>query len=435
MTTPFSLFLALRYLKPERSFVSVITVISIIGVTLSIAVMIIVISVMRGFDNELQKTVLGFEPEVTIQAEGPIDDWRQIIASLQDKAKYPGVVAAAPQVEGPVIAENQEKHIVTTPMLEGIDPDAELKVVDLKNLIKEGTYNLTGDSVILGRDLADSLHASVGDKIVITGPGNLRRILDEIQKEGDDPNSTKKLSDLKNEVVMPADVTVTGIFESGRYEYDANVLFVSLSLGQELYALEDAVHSIAVKTVNPYQAAIQAKDTLNSNLPESAFAETWIDRNQDRFDAIRIERTVMFFILMFIVIVAAFGIMNTLITVTVQKTREIGVMKALGATTAQIIWVFMMQGMVVGFFGNLTGLLLGVGAIRYRNEFLSWLRNVSNMKIFPADIYEFSAIPAQIVPHDVAIICISGFLICSLAAFFPAWFAARLDPVKALRYE
>jgi len=429
-STPFSLFLALRYLKPKRSFVSVITVISILGVTLGIAVMIIVISVMKGFDTELQQTVLGFEPEVTIQSDGPIENWRQIIAGL---AKTPGVVSAAPEVQGPVIAEHQ--HIVTTPMLVGIDPQSELKVVNLKSLIKEGAYNLSGDSVILGRTLADSLNARVGDKITVTGPGNLRAILDEIRKEGSDPNSQKKLSDLKDEVVMPADVTVTGIFESGRYEYDANILFVSLSLGQELYAMEDAVHSIAVKTTDPYQVAGQVKASLNSTLSEPQFAQTWIDRNEDRFDAIRIERTVMFFILMFIVIVAAFGIMNTLITVTVQKTRDIGIMKALGATTAQIIWVFMMQGMVVGFFGNLTGLLLGIGAVRYRNEFRAWLSHVFHLKIFPADIYDFAAIPAQIVPHDVAIICISGFVICSLAAFFPAWFAARLDPVTALRYE
>jgi lipoprotein-releasing system permease protein len=127
--------------------------------------------------------------------------------------------------------------------------------------------------------------------------------------------------------------------------------------------------------------------------------------------------------------------MNTLITVTVQKTRDIGIMKALGATTSQIIWVFMMQGMVVGFFGNLTGLLLGIGIVRYRNEFRAWLSGVLGMKIFPADVYDFAAIPAQIIPRDVAIICISGFVICSLAAFLPAWFAARLDPVKALRYE
>ena len=430
MSRPFSLFLALRYLKPKRSFVSVITVISILGVTLGIWNLIVVISVMQGFDTELQQTVLGFEPEVTIQSDGPIEDWRQIIARLKSNHD---VLAAAPQVQGPVIAEHD--HMVTTPMLEGIDPVAELEVVNLKSLIKEGVYNLDGDSVILGRALADSLNARVGDKITVTGPGNLRAILDEIRKEGNDPNSTKKLSDLKGEVVMPADLRVTGIFESGRYEYDANVLFVSLSVGQELYAMEDAVHAIAVKTANPYAAADHVKAGLNSTLREPAFAQTWIDRNQDRFDAIRIERTVMFFILMFVVIVAAFGIMTTLITVTVQKTREIGIMKALGATTSQIVWVFMMQGMVVGLFGNLTGLLLGICTIRYRNDFRAWLSGVFHIKIFPADIYDFAAIPAQIVPRDIAIICISGFLICSLAAFLPAWFAARLDPVKALRYE
>ncbi len=430
MSAPFSLFLALRYLKPKRSFVSVITIISILGVTVGIAVMIVVISVMQGFDTELQHTVLGFEPDVTIQSDGPLDDWRQIMTQLQSE---PGVIAAAPQVQGPVIAEHN--HLVTTPELAGIDPAAELKVVDIKSLIKEGTYNLDGDSVILGRTLADSLDAHVGDKITITGPGNLRAILEEIRKEGNDPNSTKKLSDLKNEVVMPADVTVTGIFESGRYEYDANVLFVSLSLGQELYAMEDSVHAIAVKTENPYGAAAQVKDKLDSTLPEPVYAQTWMDRNEDRFDAIRIERTVMFFILMSIIVVAAFGIMNTLITVTVQKTREIGIMKALGATTSQIVWVFMMQGMVVGVFGNVIGLVLGIGTVRYRNEFRAWLSQAFHIKIFPADIYDFAAIPAQIVPHDVAIICVSAFVICSLAAFLPAWFAARLDPVTALRYE
>jgi lipoprotein-releasing system permease protein len=144
---------------------------------------------------------------------------------------------------------------------------------------------------------------------------------------------------------------------------------------------------------------------------------------------------VMFFLLLFIVIVAAFGIMNTLITVTVQKTREIGIMKALGANTWQIVWVFLAQGMVVGFFGNVTGLALGVALIRWRNEFKDWLGNVLGIHIFPADVYQFSEIPARIVPHDVAIICLSAFAICSFAALIPAWFAARLDPVKALRYE
>jgi lipoprotein-releasing system permease protein len=138
---------------------------------------------------------------------------------------------------------------------------------------------------------------------------------------------------------------------------------------------------------------------------------------------------------MFIVLVAAFGIMNTLITVTVQKTREIGILKALGAGTSQIVGVFLFQGMVVGFFGTLTGLGLGMTLIRFRNEVRDWLANVLHVEVFPASVYQFSEIPAKVVPSDVAIICVSAFIICSLAALIPAYFAARLDPVKALRYE
>jgi len=143
----------------------------------------------------------------------------------------------------------------------------------------------------------------------------------------------------------------------------------------------------------------------------------------------------MFFLLFFIVVVAAFGIMSTLITVTVQKRREIGIVKALGANISQIIWVFLGQGTVVGLFGTLTGLGLGMTLIRYRNEFSHWLASALHIEIFPREVYQFSEIPAQVIPYDVAIICISAFLICSLAALIPAYFAARLDPVKALRYE
>ena len=158
--------------------------------------------------------------------------------------------------------------------------------------------------------------------------------------------------------------------------------------------------------------------------------------NRNIFDAIAMERNVMFFLLLFIVIVAAFGIMNTLITVTVQKTREIGIMKALGATTFQIVAVFLGQGMVVGLFGNITGLLLGITLVTYRNEFKDWLASRLGIQVFPADVYQFSKIPAEVVWWpDVTFICVSAFVICSLAALIPAYFAARLDPVKALRRD
>jgi lipoprotein-releasing system permease protein len=177
------------------------------------------------------------------------------------------------------------------------------------------------------------------------------------------------------------------------------------------------------------------RNDLNQRLTPPHSAMSWIDMNKQLFDAIRMERTVMFFLLMFIILVAAFGIMNTLITVTVQKTREIGVMKALGAQTHQIIGVFLAQGMVVGIFGTVAGLALGISLVQYRNEVNRFLAEVFQIEIFPASVYQFSQIPAEVIPSDVAIICLSAFAICSLAALIPAWFAARLDPVKALRHE
>ena len=216
--------------------------------------------------------------------------------------------------------------------------------------------------------------------------------------------------------------------------YDSQYLLVPLYIGQELYGLGDAIHGITVRTDDPYDAE-NVKEKIEPMLEPPLFAQTWIDMNRRFFDAVRLERNVMFFLLFFIVVVAAFGIMSTLITVTVQKRREIGIVKALGANISQIIWVFLGQGTVVGLFGTLTGLGLGMTLIRYRNEFSHWLASTLHIEIFPREVYQFSEIPAQVVPNDVAIICVSAFLICSLAALIPAYFAARLDPVKALRYE
>ena len=426
----FSLFLALRYLQPKRTFISIITLISVLGVTLGITVLILVISVMTGFDRELQNKVLGFEPHIVISNDGLLQGWREISKEI---AKEPGVVAVAPFVQGPVIVEMEGR--VITPVMRGIDPASEEKINDLKKLVKQGSFDLSGDTTVMGSLLAAQLDINVGDKITVYAPNNIRGIIEELRREEADPKAkAKTLADLKGDVVLPKELTVTGIFESGRYEYDSNILLVPLYIGQELYGLDDSVHGLSVRTTDPY-LAVNVKKQISAKLHDGVYAQTWIDRNSDRFDAVRLERNMMFFILFFIVIVAAFSIMNTLITVTVQKRREIGILKALGANVWQIVWVFLAQGMVVGFFGNVIGLGLGMTLIRFRNEFKDWLASVLHIEIFPASIYEFSKIPAVVEPRDVAIICIGAFAICSVAALIPAYFAARLDPVKALRYE
>ena len=428
MPKSFSLFLAMRYLKPKRTFLSIITLISILGVTLGIMVLILVISVMTGFEQELRRKVIGFDPHVVVTSGGVLEDWENAAATVKQD---PDVVAVAPFVLGPVIAQYQNRRLA--PKIRGVDPEQERGVVDISPFIIEGEYDLEGSKTIVGSELARELGVTVGETLTIFSPGNFQEILSEIdrlEKTGGKPEDIASLKQL----ILPTELEVTGIFESGRYLYDSEFLIVPLHIGQELYNLGPAAHGLAVKTKNPYLAD-KVRNDLNSRLDSPAYSMSWMDMNKQIFDAIRMERQVMFFILMFIILVAAFGIMNTLITVTVQKTREIGVMKALGARTNQIVGVFLAQGMVVGVFGTLIGLGLGISLTQYRNEANHFLSRALGVEVFPASVYQFSEIPAEIVASDVAIICLSAFVICSVAALIPAWFAAKLDPVKALRHE
>ena len=396
---------------------------------LGVTVLILVISVMTGFDRELRQKVIDFDAHILVSTEDVLRDWRTLKAKIDNTE---GVVATAPYIQGPVIVEFQNRRLA--PLIRGVDPAQEERVIPLTKFIKYGKLDLEGDSTVLGVELARKLEIHVGDKLTVYSPGNLGQILDSIKKLENAKGEGKKAVDELRDVIMPKELTVTGIFETGHYLHDSEFLLVPIYVGQELYGLGDALHGITVRTDNPYSAE-RVKQGIQQFLEPPEYAQTWIDINHQFFEAVRLERTVMFFLLFFIVVVAAFGIMSTLITVTVQKRREIGIMKALGANIAQIIWVFLGQGTVVGLFGTLTGLALGMTLIRYRNQFSHWLASTLHIEIFPREVYQFSAIPAEVIPRDVAIICISAFFICSLAALIPAYFAARLDPVKALRYE
>ena len=436
---PFSYFIALRYLKPKRTFLSLITLISITGVVLGIAVLIVVISVFTGFEREIEAKIIGFDATVLVNAngEGPnggcITNWRELLKTIE---KVPGVEAAAPMMEGPVVAESHAngQNLRMTPLVRGIEPSLANKVANFESMIVDGKMDLDGDTCIIGSDLAANLQISVGDSLTLYSPGNINNIINLLQEVKNDPGNKEKVQQAID-LLLPTDLTVTGIFRSGRYLYDSNYVLVPLHIGQELYQLGDSVHFIAIKTGGDPFGVVAVKERLSAILQPPLQATTWIDRNKEYLDAIRVERTTMFFVLLFIVVVAAFGIMSTLITTTVQKTRDIGVMKALGSKVTQILWIFLAQGMTIGFFGTLIGLGAGILAVQYRNQLRDLLSATFHMQLFPAQVYQFAEIPAQIVPKDVAFICCSGFVICTIAALIPAYFAARLDPVKALRFE
>jgi lipoprotein-releasing system permease protein len=406
---PFELFLGLRYLKPKRTFVSVITLISLSGVTIGVWVLIVVIAVMSGFDRELREKLMGMHAHVTVMG-GVIEHSDKLLTTVLDT---PHVKAATPFAMGLVLVEFE--HHEATPYLKGIDPRREVTVSQLGTYIKEGSLDLDGDKVLIGRELASQYGIFLGDKITVYSPRY-------IEKKG-------------QEVDLPMELTVTGIFESGMYEYDVGLIFTSLETAQELYSLGNAVQGIEIKTDDPIVGARDVADALNQRLPPPLRAQTWAQMNQRLLGAIQVEKSVMFFILTFIIIVAAFGIMSTLITVTVQKTREIGMMKALGAASGKILRIFLLQGFIVGVFGVAIGIGLGLLTVRNINPINHFLSHVVGIELFPRDIYNFPSIPAFLTAQDLLTIGVSALVICTLAGLLPALRAARLQPVEALRYE
>jgi lipoprotein-releasing system permease protein len=419
---PFEIFLALRYLRPKRTFVSVITLISVVGVLLGVAVLIIVISVMTGFDRQLRDRILGFTAHLRVMREGTnIVNYEALRERI---ANYPGVKAAAPFVIGKVLVKTQPatgNPMVEGPYLRGIDPQYETNMISWMTNIVVGKFDLEDQGILVGVELAHRLNIFPGDRLAIYSPQMLERMERSRGKENE-------------EAILPEEFQVRGIFDVGHYEYNANVIVSSLSDAQELYQLDNSVHGFFVMLHDAFKVD-QTRRDLRYLLGHDYEITTWTEENSHYLDALAVEKNMMFYLLFFIMIVAAFGIMNSLITFVVQKTREIGVLKALGATRGQVVWIFLSQSLVVGIIGVLAGLGLGMLALEYRNEFLHFMRSATGLELFPASIYIFTELPALIVPRDILSICGSALLICVLAGLIPAWTAGRLKPVEALRHE
>ena len=417
MELPVELFLALRYLRPRRTFVSVITVLSFLGVTIGVAVLIGVLSVMAGFQQQLTDKIIGFNAHITVaMTDGSVlYDYDKLVDLIQ---KQPDVLAATPIIRGPVLVEHAGE--MTPAFIKSVPVDGDDPVLPLKKKLIMGDWELHGDSVIVGKEWSKRNGAFPGDKITIYGAAQVQSFLHR-----NDKNAV---------IALPEEPIIRGIFQTGQFDYDLNYLLVSTEMAQSIWGMKDAVHGIAVRVKNPEDAEA-VRDRLNKVLPDTLHARTWMDDNRELFNQIEVERVVMAFIHCLILIVAAFGLCSTLITTTIQKSREIGLMKALGANDLQVCGVFLFHGTVVGVFGTLSGTILGLAALHYLSAIRDFLLYAFHIQVFPSSVYGLPAIPALINPTEIAVIDISAVLICVLAALIPAVSAATLAPARALRYE
>src|SRR5258706_1127137 len=419
---PFELLLALRYLRPKRTFVSVITLISVLGVTLGVAVLIIVISVMTGFDQQLRDKILGFNTHLKIEERNhTMADYEKVSVIVKKNAR---VKAIAPLVMEQVLLETEPpdgQSQVGAPWIRGVVPELETNITIIPTNIVEGKFDVSDRGLVVGSEFAHKLNIGVGDHVLIHAP----REVTKWKENRDKPNAS---------LPVAPEYEVRGIFDVGYWEYNASVVLTSLDEAQELYDLGSTVHGLMVMIQDAYQADL-VKQELKQALGPRYRITTWMEENSNILGALIVEKNVMFIVLFFIMIVAALCILSALITFVVQKTREIGMLKALGAADLQVSLIFLSQGALVGCFGLLAGYALGMIAIAYLNEFLHILRRLTGFELFPASIYQFSELPALIVRKDILLICGSAWVICILGGLIPAWRARRLRPVEALRYE
>lgn len=405
---PFSLFLALKYLKPKRSFTSVVTVISVVGVLLGVAILVIVMSVMRGFDDMWREKILSFKPHLSVQSEGGV--LLESEAASRAIEEIPGVVAASPSIETQVMVEYN--HRIAAPRVVGIDPDRAVSINRIGENMVAGRLDVTEENAVMGRDLAYELGLAVGDRFLVYSPLNLIR---------------------PDELYLPEELTLAGMFDMGMRDFDSGFLLTSLWVARNLTGIEEGAYSIQVMTENPFRFEEFAA-AVSERMGPGYRVRTWREIDQVLFTALSHEKTMMFVLLVFITIVAIFCVTNTVIVITVRKTDEIGLLKALGFSSGKIMRAFVWHGLIQCLAGTLLG--IGAGVLVLHNldgivRVLAWM----HVEVFPKSVYGLSDIPWRISGAEVARIAVVVMGFSTLAAYLPAWRAAKMDPVRALRHE
>jgi lipoprotein-releasing system permease protein len=416
------LFLAWRYFKPKRNAVSVITLISVIGVALGVCVLMVVLSVMTGFTSEIKSKIIDTRPHIEIYNYSS-----KYIANpgpIIKKVDSFGANAVA-RTQGEVLVQKGED--VTPQYLVGIDAAQEPDTNFISKAIIRGKYSLGPGQAVVSYVLANQLGLHPGSKLIVHSPAKLRAMV-KIGKNG------RIEADKADKIYLPTEFTVSGIYSMGEYTFDSKVIIANIDDADDLFGYPwGAATMIGIKTKDPFHIdGIYSK--LTKAFPEYKIV-TWKQMNKQFLDVLAVEKNMMFFVLVFIVLVAASSITNTLITVVVQKTKEIGLLRSLGASPGSVMKIFILQGFFVGLIGTIVGLLLGYCVIYWRMDILNLMSNILNIQLFPKQFYYLSELPAKIVTGDVLFIAICSIVLCTLGGVIPAFRAARLDPAKALRYE
>ncbi len=432
-TMMYEFLLARRYLKPRRNAVSLITLTSILGVTLGVAVLIIVMAVMTGFTSELKSKLI--ETQAHFQVRKPYSAMNQREAS-QVVAQIKSCGAqAAPVIQGPVLVQyGARKNRLDTQVMIFAAPAEELQnKLNLSSHLLRGTFKLGSEwgsknhYAIISSDMAMRWQLDVGDKFIVHSSRHLTNLVKFNASGGVELNK-------ESSAYLPMEYTVSGIYSMGKSDFDQVVFFADPDDAADIFDLPwgaaTGIFGWGEDAFN--QSGLLRK--LSGKLPGFAVVG-WEEANRNFLEVLAVEKTMMFFLLIFIVLVAAFSITNTLITSIYQKTREIGLLKALGCTDGAVMRIFVFQGVLVGVIGSLAGTVAGCLIVYFRQNIINLASKLTGQDLFPKRFYFFDSLPAEIVPQDVAFIVISSILLCTAGALLPAFRAARLQPSEALRYE
>ncbi len=420
------LFLALRYLKPRRSAVSVITFISVMGVMLGVAVLVVVLAVMTGFTDIMKAKLIQTQAHLHVTGgRYPVRDVERVRRAIHDA----GGVQSAAVIAMPAMLQSG-KHF-DPKLVFGVDADDVRQVMDIASVLQPGgRFDLAPGEAVLGGRLAARNGILVGDKIILHSSSKLAELV-KVR-----PGGGVELAGESGKLLLPTELTVTGIVSFGKYDFDRDVIFVNIDDAAELFNLPWGTATAVYGWVPDPFAMDGVLTSLAAALPAPFYQlESWQSLNAQLLGVLAVEKNMMFFLLIFIVLVAAFSIANTLITSVYQKTREIGILKALGTGRFQIMSIFLLQGLSVGVIGSALGVGLGCLVVELRMRILHAVARVTGQELFPPELYFFNELPAHIVPGDVTIVAVSAILLCTAGAIVPALHAARLDPARALRYE